>query len=277
MKKVKAKRIAKRISILLLFLVLFLLSPQETTHCQSGCTSESHHCTSNCCLGVRSNWQATGCTLWPSGYCTMVWDTDVVVSCPSPGCLVNFNVKTCTFHSGPNRCTLDPSYQEFGCCLAGNPPATATPIPPTSTSVPVSTPTTAATRTPTSTATRTATTTATVAPMSASLTPRYSSLVLMGPGLGLPAQTLNGTIAGGSAPYSATLHVARPDGSQTTYNLTPGTAFRFGPTEAGNPSFGVTLQGTWRAWVVVTDSASRSVTSNTAVWDVVFYPIHGQP
>ena len=90
-------------------------------------------------------------------------------------------------------------------------------------------------------------------------------------------QTLDGTIAGGVVPYSGTLYVARPDGSQTSYSLSSGSSFTFGPVEAGNPNFGATQEGTWRAWVVVTDSASHHTTSNIATWTVSFYPVHGNP
>jgi hypothetical protein len=116
-----------------------------------------------------------------------------------------------------------------------------------------------------------------IASLKAALTPRYSSLALMAPDLGLPAQTLDGTINGGIPPYRATLSVAQPSGDQVTYNLTPGANFSFGPTESGDPNFGTTQKGTWRAWVVVTDSASHTATSPTAIWDVAFYPVHETP
>ena len=85
------------------------------------------------------------------------------------------------------------------------------------------------------------------------------------------------TISGGVPPYSAKLYVAQPDGNQKTYNLTPGTSFSFGATESGDPNFGTIQKGTWRAWVVVTDSASHTTTSPTAIWDVAFYPVHETP
>jgi hypothetical protein len=116
-----------------------------------------------------------------------------------------------------------------------------------------------------------------IAPLAAGLMPRYSSLVLMAPDLGLPAQTLDGTINGGIPPYRATLYVARPNGDQVTYQLTPGASFSFGPAESGDPNFGTTQKGTWRAWVVVMDSASHTTMSPTAIWDVAFYPVHQTP
>ncbi|MDI6770926.1 MAG: hypothetical protein QMD04_14805, partial [Anaerolineales bacterium] len=110
-----------------------------------------------------------------------------------------------------------------------------------------------------------------------SLTPQHGSLVLYGPKLGLPAQTLNGTINGGTAPYTVTLYVRRPDNTTASYNLSPAGNFSFGPAQAGDTYFGTTQEGTWRAWFTVTDSGARSATSNTVTWKVVWYPVHGVP
>jgi len=110
-----------------------------------------------------------------------------------------------------------------------------------------------------------------------SLTPQHGSLVLYGPRLGLPAQTLNGTINGGTLPYTVTLTIQRPDGATSTYNLSPAGNFSFGPSQAGDTYFGTTQEGTWRAWFTVTDSGARSATSNTVMWVVVWYPVHGVP
>jgi len=116
-----------------------------------------------------------------------------------------------------------------------------------------------------------------IAPLAASLTPRYSSLVLMAPDLGLPVQTLDGTISGGTPPYNTMLYVEQPDSTQIAYHLPSGASLSFGPDEAGNPDFGTTQKGTWRAWMTVTDSASHTATSPTAVWNVTFYPVHETP
>ena len=127
-------------------------------------------------------------------------------------------------------------------------------IPPPTTSIapsltPTSTPsaTDTPTPTPTATATRTPTATPTPIPLKASLVARHPSLVLMASKLGLPAQVLNGTISGGSTPYSVVIHIVRPDGSGITYALASGTSFSFGKLQAGDPDFGTTQQGTWRA------------------------------
>jgi hypothetical protein len=98
----------------------------------------------------------------------------------------------------------------------------------------------------------------------------------MAPRLGLPAQTLNGAISGGTVPYAVTLHVQAPDNSTASFGLSGG-SFSFGPGEAGDVNFGVSQEGTWRAWFTVTDIGGRTATSNTATWQVVFYPIHGVP
>jgi len=114
-------------------------------------------------------------------------------------------------------------------------------------------------------------------PLTASLFARYGSLVLMAPRLGLPAQTLNGSISGGTLPYAVTLYVQSPDNSTTGYNLSPGTSFSFGTSESGDAYFGVSQVGTWRAWFTVTDNSGHSATSNAVTWQVVFYPVHGAP
>lgn len=101
-----------------------------------------------------------------------------------------------------------------------------------------------------------------------SLTPRYGALLLMAPRLGQPAQTLNGTISGGIPGHNVTLYVAPPGGAQVTYDLAPGGSFSFGPAEAGDLYFGVSQEGTWRAWFTVTDSGGRNATSNTVTWVV---------
>jgi len=164
------------------------------------------------------------------------------------------------------------------CCGSGPPPTNTPPPPPPPTNTPVP-PTAAPTRTPTPTPNRSPTPTATptVAPLVVSLTPQYGSLVLYGPKLGLPAQTLNGTISGGTPPFAVTLTVQRPDNTTSSYNLSSSGNFSFGPAQAGDTYFGTTQEGTWRAWFTVTDTGGRTATSNTVTWQVVFYPVHGVP
>jgi len=164
-----------------------------------------------------------------------------------------------------SSCSLVSNPAWTNCCGSG-PPPTNTPQPPppaTATAVPTHVPTRTAVPTP--------------LPLVANLTPRYGSLVLMAPKLGLPAQTLNGSISSGTAPYAVTLYIQSPDGHTTGYSLSPGASFSFGPSEAGDPNFGVAQVGTWRAWFTLADGGGRHSTSNAVAWQVVFYPIHGAP
>jgi hypothetical protein len=182
-----------------------------------------------------------------------------------------------------SSCSLVSNPAWTNCCGSGPPPTNTPqpPPPPTNTPQPPPPPTNTpqpppATSTPIPTATSAPTATATVSPLTASLTPRYGSLLLMAPRLGLPAQTLNGAISGGIAPYAVTLHVQAPDNSTASFGLSGG-SFSFGPGEAGDANFGVSQEGTWRAWFTVTDTGGRIATSNTVTWQVVFYPVHGVP
>jgi hypothetical protein len=98
----------------------------------------------------------------------------------------------------------------------------------------------------------------------------------MAPALGLPTQILDGTINGASLPYSVTLHVFRPDGREAIYNPGSGATFSFGASESGNANFGVSQEGTWRAFFTVS-SGGQNATSNTVIWDVSFYPVYEIP
>jgi hypothetical protein len=256
--------------VCILIALVGAVSPSQK--CRAGCGPNDGYCTSQCCLGTTVADLATGCVAH-AGWCQIVWDPLVKYTCPSPGCALTNNQHDCQYNSN-GTCTLIDSWKSTGCCMAGGPPATdvphATDVPPTDTPIP--------TRTPTRTASPTRTPTRTPIPtLAAGLTARYSSLVLMAPKLSLPTQILNGTITGGSLPYSVTFHVARPDGSRLTYNLMPGATFRFGASESGDTNFGVSQQGPWRAWFTVSSSDGQNSTSNTVVWDVAFYPVHQTP
>ena len=176
-----------------------------------------------------------------------------------------------------SACTRVSSSAWTNCCGAA-PPPTNTPVPPpppTNTPVPPPPPTN--TPVPPKATPVPPTATPTVAPLVVSLTPQHGSLVLYGPKLGLPAQTLNGTISGGTLPYAVTLYVQRPDNTTATYNLSPAGNYSFTPADAGDTYFGTTMLGTWRAWFTVTESGARSATSNTVMLVVVWYPVHGVP
>lgn len=266
-------KIVKKLPLVILVLLLLLLPPQMKSKCQpSGmsCTSDSDHCTSNCCLGIRQSWQGTGCTLINNSYCGVVWNTDVHVSCPSGGCTVNFNKKQCTFLSGPPRCRLDDSYEQQGCCF--NPSPTPVGSNPTATTGP--------TRTPTKTATPTLTPTSTPTPIPpiAVLAARYTYLTLNGQALGLPSQTLDGYWTSAPPTYTVTLYVVDPAGISTTFSQSYSeNSFRYTATQAGDALFGVSKLGTWRAWFTVRDRSGHSLTSNTVTWDVAFYQVHESP
>ena len=266
-------KIVKKLPLVLLVLLLLLLPPQMKSKCQpSGmnCTSDSNHCTSNCCLGVRSSWQGTGCTLMNNSYCNVVWDTDVQVSCPSGGCIVNFDKKQCTFLSGPPSCRLDDYYEQQGCCF--NPSPTPVGSNPTATSGPTRT------RTPTRTPTPSPTNTPTPIPPMAVLTARYGSLTLKGPLLGLPSQILDGSWNVGVPSFTVKLYVQDPAGVVTTYSQTYGSpGFSFRATQAGDTFFGVSKLGTWHAWFTMRDRNNQSLTSNTVTWWVASYIVHEKP
>jgi len=180
------------------------------------------------------------------------------------------------YESYVDSCSLVSNPAWTNCCGSGPPPTNTPQPPPPPTNTPVPPPPTITPVPPTATPIP-PTATPTVAPLVVSLTPQYGSLVLYGPKLGLPAQTLNGTISGGTQPYAVTLYVQAPDSTMASYNLSPSGNFSFGPAQAGDIYFGTTQEGTWRAWFTVTDSGGRSATSNTGSWVVVFYPVHGEP
>jgi hypothetical protein len=262
------KYLARYAGVFVLLLILLLIVPGQVQKCAGGlCNAGSDHCTSNCCLGVRISDHVMGCTVVNHVACSPVWTNGTWNEyCPAGGCAVTVDQKKCTW-VGWNNCRLDDYYIADGCCMAGSPPAPTEP-PPSATDTPTSTPTATATRTPTATPTP--------IPLRASLVARHPSLVLMASKLGQPAQLLGGTISGGSTPYNVIIHVVRPDGSSAAYSLTSGTSFSFGASQAADPDFGTTQQGTWRAWLSVT-SGTQSAVSNTVVWNVAFYVVHERP
>jgi hypothetical protein len=266
-------KIVKRLPLVIVVLLLLLIPPQMSSRCQPpgmNCTSDSHHCVSDCCLGIRQSWQGTGCTLLNNAYCGVVWNTDVHVSCPSGGCIVNFNKKQCTFLSGPPRCRLDDSYEQQGCCF--NPSPTPVGSNPTATNAPSRTPTR------TATPTQTPTPTATPIPPVAELIAQYSSLALRGPLIGQPSQTLIGSWNTGAPNFTVAIYVQDPSGLVIPYTQTYSSLnFRFAAAQAGDTFFGTSRLGTWRAWFTVQDRNNRTITSNTVTWWVAFYAIHEKP
>jgi hypothetical protein len=160
----------------------------------------------------------------------------------------------------------------------GTPTQTPTP---TSTSTPTSTPTETPTATPTSTPTDTPTPTPTDTPTptptntpapitDVELTARFPTLVLMGPDLGLDAQTLYVHVTGGTAPYNVMLYVTSPSGDTTAYPFIGSSDdMTFDPGAFGDAYFGVREEGIWNAQAVV-----DAVPSNVVTWEVRWYPIH---
>ena len=227
----------------------------DTSHCAAGsscdCTTVVDVLSGRVLKGTWCDWQ------WS--------ETNVPVSC-NENCSYTWSNGNCSCAEDAvcYSCT-GPSKGTTNCCGGASvPTATSAPPPATATPMPTSTPTPTATPTP--------------MPPSASLTAKYGALVLYGPKLGLPAQTLNGQINNGTAPYSVTLFVKDPDSNVVSYSPSlVGTTFSFGPGDAGDTYFGVAKLGLWHAWFTVTDSIGRNATSNTVAWEVVFYPVHELP
>jgi hypothetical protein len=154
----------------------------------------------------------------------------------------------------------------------GTPTPTPTPTrTPTPTATPTSTPTPTPTNTPTPTPTPTQTPTPTPQPVTeVRLTARYPRLVYYGPELGLPAQTLDVVVVGGTPPYNAVVYVVPPSGVYTPLDYTAGSSpWSYGPGESGNPYLGVEETGTWLGRVVV-----NGTPSNIVSWEVHWYPAH---
>lgn len=115
-----------------------------------------------------------------------------------------------------------------------------------------------------------------IAPLSGTIVPAYAKLLLNPSMLGQPAQSLSGTVFGGSPGYTIVIHVRAPTGEETTYTRS-GSTWSITPDALGISDFGATEKGTWTAWAVLTDSASRTFRTPSATWDVAWYPVHGRP
>lgn len=115
-----------------------------------------------------------------------------------------------------------------------------------------------------------------IAPLSGTISPAYPKLLLTPSNLGQPAQSLSGSATGGTPGYSIVIHVRAPSGAETTYSKS-GSTWSLLPGAIGNPDFGATEKGTWTAWAIVTDAASRTYRTPSATWEVAWYPVHGRP
>lgn len=115
-----------------------------------------------------------------------------------------------------------------------------------------------------------------IAPLTGTITPAYAKLLLNPSILGQPAQSLSGSVSGGSPGYTIAIHILAPSGVETTYSRT-GNTWSLSPTDAGIADFGSTEKGTWTTWAVLTDSANRTYRTPSAIWEVAWYPVHGRP
>jgi len=103
----------------------------------------------------------------------------------------------------------------------------------------------------------------------------YAYLPQWAPSVGLPAQTLWGTVTGGAGgPYTLTIKVVSPTGlySKNYTVRTDGSgSFALTPAKAGDPNFGTQEAGTWRA------RANYQGISYSAwvTWDVASFTVHG--
>lgn len=113
-------------------------------------------------------------------------------------------------------------------------------------------------------------------PLAGSISPTYTKLLLFAPSLRQPAQTLFGTVSGGDPPYVITVSIRSPGGTVQT-NSRSGASWSLSPRDAGDENLGVTEEGVWTAWAVLRDSAGRTYTTSSVIWEVSWYPVHGRP
>ena len=114
------------------------------------------------------------------------------------------------------------------------------------------------------------------APLSGTISPLYSRLLLFGPNLGQPAQTLLGTVTGGVPPYSVTVSIRSPFGSIQTYTLS-NADWTLSPESARDPNLGVSERGTWTAWADIRDAAGSTYRTISIPWEVAWLLVHGRP
>lgn len=115
-----------------------------------------------------------------------------------------------------------------------------------------------------------------VEPLSGSISALYAKLLLFGPTLGQPAQTLSGSSSGGEPPYQVTIHICTPHGIETIFSKN-GSSWTLSPNTSGDVNLGVGEKGVWTAWAVIRDSAGRTYQTSSVIWEVSWYPVHGRP
>ena len=115
-----------------------------------------------------------------------------------------------------------------------------------------------------------------LAPLSGTISPLYSRLLLFGPNLGQPAQTLLGTATGGVPPYATTVSIRSPFGSVQTYSLS-GANWSLSPETASDPNLGVSERGAWTAWADIRDAGGNTYRTASVPWEVAWLLVHGRP
>ena len=113
-------------------------------------------------------------------------------------------------------------------------------------------------------------------PLSGTLAAAHARLLFFASNLTQPAQTITGTVSGGTPAYTSVIHVRAPSGSESLYSQN-GSAWTLTPLSAGDPNFGTTEEGTWTAWGVITDATGAVFRTASVSWDVSWYPVHGRP
>jgi hypothetical protein len=115
-----------------------------------------------------------------------------------------------------------------------------------------------------------------VPPLSGTISATYAKLLLYGPTLGQPAQTLTGNVSDGVPPYSILVWVRDPSGNLLSISRN-GSSWIVTPESSGDLNFGTTEEGSWTAWAELQDSSGQTYQTASAVWEVAWYPVHGRP
>ena len=115
-----------------------------------------------------------------------------------------------------------------------------------------------------------------ITPLSGTISVTYARLLLMAANLGQPAQTINGNVVGGIAPYSVIVTIKSPTGTLNTFSRS-GSSWSVSPGNTGNINIGATEQGTWTAWADLRDSLGQIYKTASATWEVEWYPVHARP
>ena len=115
-----------------------------------------------------------------------------------------------------------------------------------------------------------------VPPLSGTISATYAKLLLYGPTLGQPAQTLVGNVSNGVPPYSILVWVRDPSGNLFSISRSDST-WSITPESSGDLNFGTTEEGSWTAWADLQDNSGQTYRTTSVVWEVAWYPVHGRP